>query len=68
MNRYVSPNDFIEAARLVVEDQRRGGAGDSIEALAHVWETLSTETLVDYGDELTNAYRVVLQVWERGGR
>lgn len=57
--------DFQEAAAIVAADQNQGDWGDEppmtpAEAVAHVRNIMTLDDVVDYGDENTEAYRLVL--------
>lgn len=56
-----------EAVRIVTDDQNAGvntEAGERpltpAEAVAHARNILTAETLTDYGDDLTDAYRLII--------
>lgn len=59
--------NYEQAVRMVTDDQNEGvnpERGETLlteqEAVEHVRNILSVETLTDYGDDLTEAYRIVL--------
>lgn len=57
--------DFQEAATIVTADQNQNDWGDdppmsSVEAVEHVRNIMTLDDVVDYGDENTEAYRMVL--------
>ena len=57
--------DFQEAAAIVTADQNQNDWGDEspmtqAEAVEHVRNIMTLEDVVDYGDENTEAYRLVL--------
>lgn len=57
--------DFQEAAAIVTADQNQNDWGDEppmtqAEAVEHVRNIMTLEDVVDYGDDNTEAYRLVL--------
>lgn len=57
--------DFHEAAAIVTADQNRNDWGDeppmtTVEAVEHVRNIMTLVDVVDYGDENSEAYRLVL--------
>lgn len=57
--------DFQEATAIVTADQNKNDWGDEpplgqAEAVEHVRNTMTMKDVVDYGDENTEAYRLIL--------
>ncbi len=57
--------DFQTAVEIVTTDQNEGGWGDEAamtprEAVEHVRNIMTLADVIDYGDENTEAYRLVL--------
>lgn len=61
---------YSEAVTIVTADQNEGVRdGEPLfteeEAVAHVRNTIALDEVVDYGDENTDAYRIVLSSHQR---
>ncbi|GAA3847049.1 hypothetical protein KACC15558_28230 [Brevibacterium ammoniilyticum] len=64
--------DFQTAVEIVTADQNENDWGEEgpmsqHEAVEHVRNTMSLDEVVDYGDENTEAYRLILSTTTRTG-